>query len=192
MNDEISIALEIFKDFSFSEEEIQFINTKFKKIELSKGMTLLKPNIAVEHQYYTYSGCLRSYFVHKSGKENTMQFAVNDWWISDYTSFFSSEKSIMSIECIQDAVIYRISKSDLEELYREIPKVESFFRVKLERAFAGFQRRILEYLTLSARERYVKFVDNYPKIVACIRNYHIASYLGITTESLSRIRKLTS
>ena len=192
MNDEISIASEILKNFSFSEEEVQYINAKFKKIELSKGTILLKPNIAVDCHYYTYSGCLRSYFIQKSGKETTIQFAVNDWWISDYTSYFSTEKSIMSIECIQNAVVYRISKTDMEELYQKMPRVESFFRVKLEKAFAGFQRRILEYLTLSAKERYIKFVETYPEITACIKNYHIASYLGITTESLSRIRKSTT
>jgi CRP-like cAMP-binding protein len=192
MNNEISIASEILKNFSFSEEEVQYINAKFKKIELSKGTILLKPNIAVDCHYYTYSGCLRSYFIQKSGKETTIQFAVNDWWISDYTSYFSTEKSIMSIECIQNAVVYRISKTDMEELYQKMPRVESFFRVKLEKAFAGFQRRILEYLTLSAKERYIKFVETYPEITACIKNYHIASYLGITTESLSRIRKSTT
>lgn len=192
MNNEISIASEILKNFSFSEEEVQYINAKFKKIELSKGTILLKPNIAVDCHYYTYSGCLRSYFIQKSGKETTIQFAVNDWWISDYTSYFSTEKSIMSIECIQNAVVYRISKTDMEELYQKMPRVESFFRVKLEKAFASFQKRILEHLTLSAKDRYTKFITNYPDIEQHVKNYHIASYLGITNESLSRIRKLNS
>lgn len=189
MNKEISIALEIFKDFSFSEKEVILIHSKFKKIELVKGDILIGPNITICHQYYTYSGCLRSYFVQKTGKESTMQFAVNDWWISDFTSFFSSQKSVMTVQCLQDAVVYRISKSDLDELYLKIPQIESFFRKKMEGAFASFQRRILEYITLSAKERYIKFIEGYPEIVASVKNYHIASYLGITTESLSRIRK---
>lgn len=192
METENSIALEIFKHVSFSQKEIDFINSKFEKIELEKGSFLLSPNTDVTHQYYTYSGCLRSYFVQKSGKESTIQFAINDWWISDYTSFFSSEKSVMNVECIQDAVVYKVSKSDLDLLCNEFPKIGSFFRVKLEKAFASFQKRILEYLTLPAKERYIKFVKSYPEIEQSVKNYHIASYLGITTESLSRIRKTIS
>lgn len=189
MNSEVSIALEIFKSYTLSESEIQLINGKFKKVELKKGDTLLKPNTITQHQYYTYSGCLRSYFVQKSGKESTIQFAIKDWWISDYTALFTNQKSVLNIECLQDAVLYRVSKKDIDEVFEKIPKLETFFRKKLEKAFAGFQKRILEYLSLSAKERYVKFITNYGEIEKCVKNYHIASYLGITTESLSRIRK---
>ena len=98
----------------------------------------------------------------------------------------------MCIECIKDAQIFKISKSDNEDLFRTVPGVESFFRVKLEKAFASFQKRILEHLTLSAKDRYTKFITNYPDIEQHVKNYHIASYLGITNESLSRIRKLNS
>jgi CRP-like cAMP-binding protein len=192
MATEFSLALEIFKNHALSKEEIAYINAKFEKIELVKGDILLHPEMPVNHQYYVYSGCLRSYFIDNSGKESTIQFAINDWWISDYTSFFTTEKSIMCIECIKDAQIFKISKSDNEDLFRTVPGVESFFRVKLEKAFASFQKRILEHLTLSAKDRYTKFITNYPDIEQHVKNYHIASYLGITNESLSRIRKSNS
>jgi CRP-like cAMP-binding protein len=191
MNNEVSIALEIFKNYTLSETEIQLINSKFKKIELKKGDVLIKPSTVIQHQYYTFTGCLRSYFVQKSGKENTIQFAIKDWWISDYTALFTNQKSVLHIECLQDAILYRVSKEDIDEVFEKIPKLESFFRKKLEKAFAGFQRRILEYLSLSATERYQKFKENYTEIEKHIKNYHIASFLGITTESLSRIRKST-
>jgi CRP-like cAMP-binding protein len=95
----------------------------------------------------------------------------------------------MTIEVIQDAVLYRISKEHKEALYQQIPKIEHFFRLKLEKAFASFQKRILSNLSLNASERYLNFINTYPNIEKSIKNYHIASYLGITTESLSRIRK---
>lgn len=191
MEKNISIAEEIFKSYTLSESEIRLINSKFKKIELKKGDILIKPNTIIQHQYYTYSGCLRSYFVQKSGKESTIQFAIKDWWISDYTALFTNQKSVLNIECLQDAMLYKVSEKDMEEVFEKIPKVESFFRKKLEKAFAGFQKRILEYLSLSATERYQKFKENYAEIEKHIKNYHIASFLGITTESLSRIRKST-
>ena len=185
-----SIALEIFKNISLSKKEIDFIDSKFEKISLIKGDVLLSSDTHVTNQYYVFSGCLRSFFVNSLGKNHTTQFAVKDWWISDYISFFTEEKSVMTIECLQDAEIYRLSRKDMNSLCEEIPKIETFFRNKMEKAFASFQKRILEYLSLTAKERYIKFITTYPEIEQCVKNYHIASYLGITTESLSRIRKI--
>ncbi len=185
-----SIALEIFKNISLSKKEIDFIDSKFEKISLTKGDVLLSSDTHVTNQYYVFSGCLRSFFVNSLGKDHTTQFAVKDWWISDYISFFTEEKSVMTIECLQDAQIYRLSRKDMNSLCEEIPKIETFFRNKMEKAFASFQKRILEYLSLTAKERYIKFITTYPEIEQRVKNYHIASYLGITTESLSRIRKI--
>jgi CRP-like cAMP-binding protein len=189
MNIEKSILLEIFKDISFSAEEVTIIESKFEKLHLKKNAILLNADELVTYQYYVYSGCLRTYFIDKPGKEHTLQFAINDWWISDYTAFFSTTKALMNIETILDATLYKISKKDMEGLYSEIPKLETFFRKKMEKAFASFQKRILASLAQSAKERYVSFVTTYPNIEQSVKNYHIASYLGITTESLSRIRK---
>ena len=192
MSTEKSIVTEIFKGISFSQKEIDFIYCRLTKVILTKGDVLITPNTFVSHQYYVFDGCLRSYFVDKYGKEHTVQFAIKDWWMSDYTSFFTSEKSILSVECIQNAVIYKLSREDGELLCASFPKIEMFIRKKLERAFAGFQKRILDNLSKSAKERYSKFIKSYPTIEQNIKNYHIASYLGITTESLSRIRKTSS
>lgn len=168
---------------------MNLIESKLKKLKFKKGTTILKADDKVNNQYYVYNGCLRTYFIDKSGKEHTLQFAINDWWISDYTAFFTASKAIMYIETIQEATLYEISKKSMEELFVEIPQLETFFRKKMERAFASFQKRILASLAQSAKERYVSFISTYPKIEQTVKNYHIASYLGITTESLSRIRK---
>ncbi|WP_296314440.1 Crp/Fnr family transcriptional regulator [Winogradskyella sp. UBA3174] len=180
---------DIFKDVIFTENEVEIITSLFHKINVKKGSVLLNAGESVNEQYYILDGCLRSYHIDTHGKEHTVQFGIKDWWISDYTGFFTSEKSIMTIEVIQDATLYRIAVKDKEYLYKKIPKIDRFFRIKLERAFAGFQKRILSNLSQSARERYLDFMKTYPNIEKSIKNYHIASYLGITTESLSRIRK---
>ncbi|WCO00960.1 Crp/Fnr family transcriptional regulator [Psychroserpens ponticola] len=180
---------EIFKDLPFSDEQIKVIESVFHKVNFKKGNTILIANDKVEYQYYILSGCLRAYHTDKQGKEYTVQFGIKDWWISDYTAFFSDSKAIMTIEVIQDATLYRISKDDKEKLYSQIPAIENFFRIKLERAFAAFQKRILSNLSQTATERYSNFIKTYPNIEKLVKNYHIASYLGITTESLSRIRK---
>ena len=189
MNIENSIISEIFKEISFSKKEENLIENKLKKLDLKKGVTILKADDKVLNQYYVYNGCLRTYFIDKSGKEHTLQFAINDWWISDYTAFFTTTKAVMYIETIEEATIYQISKKSMEDLFIEIPQLETFFRKKMEKAFASFQKRILANLAQSAKERYVSFINTYPNIEQTVKNYHIASYLGITTESLSRIRK---
>ncbi len=189
MNIEHLIVSEIFKNVFFTIEESKLIENKLVKINLKKGDTLLRANETVTNQYYVYNGCLRTYFIDKTGKEHTLQFAINDWWISDYTAFFSSTKSIMYIEVIQDATLYKVSKVNMEYLYSEIPQLETFFRKKMEKAFASFQKRILANLSQTATERYISFINTYPDIDKNVKNYHVASYLGITTESLSRIRK---
>jgi CRP-like cAMP-binding protein len=189
MNIEDSIILEIFKDISFTQKERKSIESKFEKINLKKGDILLKASDVVYNQYYVSDGCLRTYFIDNSAKEHTLQFAVKDWWISDYTAYFTNTKSIMSIECIQNATIYKISREAIESLYLEFPQLETFFRKKMEGAFSSFQKRILGSLSQSAKERYTSFIRTYPNIEQSVKNYHVASYLGITTESLSRIRK---
>lgn len=180
---------EIFKDLNLSEMECKIAGDKFRRVTVRKGEILLNAGQYVPYQYYVYSGCLRSYFLNDSGKDHTMQFAVNNWWISDYSAFFNESRSVLYIECLQDAEIYQISKKSLEQLYSEVPVIESYFRVRMEKSFVNFQHRILSDLAMSAKEKYCWFITRYPSIQQKIKNYHVASYLGITTESLSRIRK---
>lgn len=187
---ENSILLKVFKENTFSQEELRTIGPLLKKFDLKKGDVLLNKGETVLYTHYVYSGCLRTYFIDDdSGKEHTLQFAIQDWWISDYTAFFTGGNSLTYIECIQDATIYKLSRKNMEQLYIDIPKFESFFRKKLERRFMALQKRILSNLAQTAKERYLSFINSYPSIERNVKNYHIASYLGITTESLSRIRK---
>ena len=179
----------IFKNVHLSEKDLNLIASKLERTELKKGLSLLKEGDKVTDQYYVVSGCLRTFFIDDSGKEHTVQFAIHDWWISDYTAFFADGIAILNIETIQDSLFFRMSKTDMDFLLQRIPALETFFRKKMEGAFAGFQKRILANLSQSASERYSHFIESYPNIEQQVKNYHIASYLGITTESLSRIRK---
>lgn len=189
MTRDSEIITTIFKDLSFTPEESQLLMRSFEKLHLPKHSLLLEAGQHVYDQYYVAVGCLRTYYRDPSGKEHTVQFAIEDWWISDYTAFFNSSKASMHIECIQDATLFKISKNDMELLYQAMPRLESYFRKKMERAFASFQKRIIANLSQSATERYLNFIHTYPNIEQNVKNYHIASYLGVTTQSLSRIRK---
>lgn len=186
---ESSKLIEAFQGANFSQEELNSIGSLFTKTALPKGDILLNKGDTVLYTHYVYSGCLRSYVTDESGKEHTLQFAIKDWWISDYTAFFSEDKAMMNIECIQDTTLYRLSRKDMLQLYLDIPAFETFFRKKLEKRITAFHKRTLGNLALTAKERYLSFIETYPSIEQQVKNYHIASYLGITTESLSRVRK---
>ncbi|MBL3657252.1 Crp/Fnr family transcriptional regulator [Fulvivirga sediminis] len=189
MDEAKATILSTFQDICLSTEEEDLLLDRFRKKELNRGDHLFRAGHTVACQYFISKGCLRTYFIDDAGKQHTLQFAITDWWISDYTAFFSEDKATLNIECVQDAVVLEVSKTSMDELYRQIPKLEGFFRRKMERAFASFQKRILGNLALSAKQRYENFIHTYPEIEKSVKNYHIASYLGITTESLSRIRK---
>lgn len=180
---------EIFTGVSFSEEDVVLVDKVMTVERLAKGTMLLKESEIVNYIYYVIDGCLRTYYIDQNDKEHTLQFGIKDWWVTDYTAYYSSSKALLNIECLKDVVLLRISRLDMEMLYRVIPGVESFVRVKVESAFVGLQLRVLRTLSQSAKERYISFVESYPNIQRSVKNYHIASYLGITTESLSRIRK---
>ena len=189
MKNKNSILSDIYKDISLSKEEFKIVASKFEQITLNKGATLVSEGNIVYYQYYVYDGCLRSYLIDNFGKEHTLQFAVNDWWISDYTAFFSTTNAIMNIESIRKSTVLRVSRRSMEQLYEEIPKIAAFNRIKLEKAYANLQKRVLKNLSQTAKDRYISFINTYPNIEQIVKNYHIASYLGIATESLSRIRK---
>ncbi|WP_282031880.1 Crp/Fnr family transcriptional regulator [Winogradskyella eximia] len=189
MQSDNSVIKIIFKDLNFTKAEIKIIESLFHKINVKKGTILLNAGDLVDVQYYILDGCLRTFHMDSQGKEHTIQFGIKDWWISDFTALLDSDEAILTIEAIQDSTLYKISKQDMNYLYSKMPKIDSFFRLKLERSFAAFQKRILSYLSQSAAERYLNFIKTYPNIEKSVKNYHIASYLGMTTESLSRIRK---
>ena len=184
-----AVLEKVFKGASLSQEELKIIAASLKKVELKKGEFLLRKGQTVSHTHYVHEGCLRSFFIDESGRDHTLQFGIKDWWISDYTALFSGGQAMMNIECIQDATLYRLARKQMEQLYLDIPAFETFFRKKLEKRMEAFHRRTLENLALNAKKRYISFIKIYPQIEQLVKNYHIASYLGITSESLSRIRK---
>ncbi|MDB4286303.1 Crp/Fnr family transcriptional regulator, partial [bacterium] len=150
---------------------------------------IIRPNQLATFHFFVLNGCLRSYFIDSTGKEHTVTFAIEDWFIGDYTSYFGGEKTILYVECIEDCHLIRIDKLVWESLYHQFPILETYTRKNLERSFATNQKKTINNLSLSAKERYSIFRTTYPDIEQRVKNYHIASYLGIARESLSRVRK---
>ena len=155
---------------------------------VSKGDVLIGQGQAVKNTYFVKEGCIRSYCIDKNGKEHTLQFAIKNWWISDFIAIYTNELSTLTIECITDSNIIEFNAKKLDGIYSIFPEFEAFQRKNLERHVVSLHKRILNQLQLTAAERYDLFLHQYPDIEQYTPNYHIASYLGITQQSLSRIR----
>ena len=142
----------------------------------------------VNKTYFVMNGSLRSFCTDQEGKEHTLQFAIKDWWISDFIAIYNSEPAALTVESITDSTIVEFNFQKLNEIYDQFPEFELFQRKNLERHVVGLNKRILNQLQLTALERYRLFLEQYPDIEQSIPNYHIASYLGMTQQSLSRVR----
>ncbi len=169
------------------------IEDKLKEIivekNLVKGELILTNDSLKKEHIFVVSGCLRSFYETENAKEHTIQFAIKNWWISDYMTLYTDHKSVVSIESLTHSKVLIISNYKLEQFYKEFPDFEVFQRKNFEKRIAALQRRILNLLALSATEKYNQFIENYAEFEKIIPNYQIASFLGITPQSLSRIRK---
>ena len=171
-----------------SSEAEEFLYSISKVKTLPKGEVLIRQGQIVKKTFFVTSGCLRSYCIDKNGKEHTLQFAIKDWWISDYIAIHTDELATLTVECLIESQVIEFNAKELDGIHSRFPEFESYQRHNLERHVVSLQKRILNQLQLSAAERYDLFLKQYPDIEQHTRNFHIASYLGITQQSLSRIR----
>ncbi|WP_198034446.1 Crp/Fnr family transcriptional regulator [Dyadobacter tibetensis] len=138
---------------------------------------------------FVISGGLRSYCQNPNGKEATIMFCFKDWWVTDMYCFINRQTAMMEIEAMEDSEIFQLSRDNFDRLLEMNPKFERFFRILMQNAYSREQLRIIENLTLPAEERYFNFIEKYPFIANQVTQKQIASYLGITPEFLSVIRK---
>lgn len=183
------ILRHIAEIIELTEAETERFTSILVKKKLRKKQFLIQQGDIVNYEYFVASGCLKAYEVDDHGDEHIIQFAKENWWISDFKAFFQGEKATLNIDTIEESTVYGIEKKDLEQLFLDVPKFDRFFRIKLTSAFVALQSRILSSLDKSSSERYLDFQKTYPNLEQRIPNYMIANYLGIKPESLSRIRK---
>jgi len=137
---------------------------------------------------FIISGCTKTFYMDLEGQEHVVMFSIEDWWTSDLGSFITQTPADFNVQCLERTQLIQFTYDNLEELYKEIPKLERLFRKIVERAFAASQKRIIRNFSLTAKERYLIFKKTYPKINQRVPQYMIASYLGVTKEFLSKIK----
>ena len=170
-------------------DEFMQIEQVLIKRFVKKRKNLLNEGDVCRYLYFVEKGALRSYTIDKDGNEHVIQLAIEDYWIADLSSFITQTSGTMTIEAIEDCEVLLLPNLELEQLYDTIPSLGTFFRKLYQRAYVHLQARLHSSQSISAEERYLELIRMQPKIGARIPLTHIASYLGITRESLSRIRK---
>ncbi len=169
------------------QEADQFTNA-FEEVIVKKKQFLVQPEFVSNYRFFVNKGAFRSYFITSKGQDHTLQFAIENWWISDFNSYIYQQSATLFIVALEDSVVLRINHNAEEKLKSSNHKFETFFRIIAEKGLAFEHRRILFNLTQSAESRYENFLKNFPNFAHRVPQYALASYLGMSTEFLSRIR----
>lgn len=172
-----------------SDRDQQLIIACLRERKVKKGQFLVHEGAVSRCTNFVYEGSVRTYFIDMNGQEHIVQFAIEGWWISDLNSFILQVPATFNVQAIEDSVILELPFESLELLYEQIPKLERYFRIVTQRAFVAFQQRVVQNISMTAEDRYLAFQQKYPKIELRIPQRLVASYLGISAEFLSKIKK---
>lgn len=177
------------KHLPFTDEEVTLMETRTLMRKIKRRQMILQEGLICKHYSFVMKGCFRMYGIDENGKEHNLQFAAENDWITDIGSFYSDKPSKLYVEAIEPSVILQIEKLDLYFLFISIPKLTRIFKVIIEDKYIELQNRVLQNISSTAQQRYLSFLEQYSNLALRLPNTQIASYLGITPEFLSKIRK---
>lgn len=179
----------IRKYVTLTDEEAVTLLPFLRIEEVPKKALLLKPGHTCQSHYFVTHGCLRMYFIQEeTGGEQIVQFALENWWMTDHLSLGTQTPSQFYIQAIEPTELIAIDRSIEAELFRQLPQLDRYFRLVLQRAYGASQQRIRYIYGLSGKERYHHFAKSFPDFIQRIPQYMLASYLGFSAEFLSKIR----
>jgi len=179
----------ISRHISLNPEEIAFFTSLLKARSVNKGEFLLREGNICKYESFVVRGCLKTYYLDENGFEHIIDFSIEEWWADDLYSLLTQTPSKSNIKAIEDTEIVQISKPDLELLYQKIPKFERFFRILFQNAYITQREQINQALSASAEERYILFMKQKPYAEKRFSQKDIASYLGVTPQFLSALKK---
>lgn len=177
----------ITKTATLTDEQFDYFFSHFKEQRFQKGQVLLTAGDTVECEYFVVSGCLKSFFINDEMKMFILQFAMPQWWTSDYNALYNNTKATTNIDCITDAEVLCLTGEDREKLCKEIHAVEHFFRWRTNKGFVAAQKRLLSLMNNDAKHRYEELLHMYPELYNMVPKNLIAAYLGVSRETLSRL-----
>lgn len=188
MNEFLPIIQYVSRHIQLTDEEQQHFVSLLRITKVKKKQFIVQPEFTCKHRSYVIKGSMRAYLVGNEAQEHTIAFAIDDWWISDYTSYINQIPATLFVEALEETTLIQIDYNAEQLLMETNPKFERFFRIITQRSFSFLQQRILSNLSKTAEERYEEFLSKYPSIANRVPQYALASYLGMSTEYLSKLR----
>ncbi|HEY0262498.1 MAG TPA: Crp/Fnr family transcriptional regulator [Chitinophagales bacterium] len=173
---------------SFSEEELNLFNSLLEYKKVPKKAVLLREGQVCNFEAFILRGCVMKYYINENGAEVVIQFAIEDGWMGDISSFSEQKPSVLYIETMEECEMFLLSPKTKEELLAKVPKFERVFRILIQRHLTAMQNRLYITIAKTAQEKYLEFINQYPTIPNRVAQHHIASYLGISPEFLSKVR----
>lgn len=178
----------VSETISITDEEFEYAKTLFIPKKLRKKRFLLEDGDPCIYTTFVEKGLLRSFTVDEKGNEHILQFGMHGWWVADLYSFLTGEPSEYNIEALEDSELLLITKSSWDLLLKEVPPFERYFRILIQNNLIATQRRLMGTMTTTAEDRYNKLMQDFPDISQKVPQHMIASYIGVTRETLSRLR----
>ncbi len=173
---------------TFSKSDLEIFNSLLKPLSVKKKAHLLQAGEVCDFEAFINKGCIMTYLLNEEGKETVLYFSVEDWWVSDMCSFNEQTKSDFYIQALEDSELLILTPQSKEELLFKVPKFERVFRLMIQKNLGVLQNRFHSTIAHTAEKRYEEFLKRYPGIPQRVSQHHIASYLGVTPEFLSKIR----
>lgn len=170
-------------------DDILLIENAFIPVELKKKQFLLQKGESSNHMRFVAEGCLKLYRIDDTGKEHILQFGIKGWWVNDLYAYLTKKPATFFIQAITDSTVLQVHRNQLNKLYDKIHMMDRFFRIKTQNGYVALQERTINSMSQPADERYFDFIRRYRDMEQQIPQYMIASYLGITPEHLSTLRK---
>lgn len=177
----------IEKVIPISDDEFSFILSHFSLEKYKRNDFLIQEGRKVEDCYFVVSGLLKLVYDDEVGKQHIVSFAMADWWETDFPAYFNQTKAKLSLQCIENTKVFALSFKNYQTLCSDFPKMEHFFLKKSNSGHIASQNRILSFLTSNANERYHQLLEQYPLLVQRVPKTLLASYLGVSRETLSRL-----
>ncbi len=178
----------IARHIQLTEEEERYFVSLLRITMVKKKQCIVQPDFICRYRSYVFSGSMRAYLIDSNAQEHTIAFAIDDWWITDYTSYIFQQPATLFVEALEETVLVQLDYNAEQLLMETVPKFERFFRIITQRSFAFLQQRMLSNLSMTAEQRYELFMNKYPQISQRVPQYALASYLGMSTEYLSKLR----
>lgn len=178
----------VAKYIHLSPEESAFFHSLLRHRQVRKKTFLLQEGEICDFEAFLLKGCIRSYYLDKEGTETILLFAVEDWWVSDLTSFSERSPSNLFIETLEDCELLFINYAGKAALFEKVPAFEHLFRLLVQRSLSVLQQRFYATVSQTAEERYLQFLEKYPQIAQRVPQHQIARYIGVSPEFLSKVR----